>query len=154
MSRLDLKCKCREVCPHDAAMTVWATPSAHRVFLYISSVTGTQEIVLDENGIRKLKFYPERCRRCGLCKEVCINSAINEEGGVDEIKKELVFCDKCGAVLTTRAHLFYIINKLKEKYYANQTLRRISAENMGIETRDLKLCPLCLMEEYKKVRAI
>ncbi len=107
-----------------------------------------------ENGIRKLKFYPERCRRCGLCKEVCINSAINEEGGVDEIKKELVFCDKCGAVLTTRAHLFYIINKLKEKYYANQTLRRISAENMGIETRDLKLCPLCLMEEYKKVRAI
>ena len=54
MSRLDLKCKCREVCPHDAAMTVWATPSAHRVFLYISSVTGTQEMVLDENGIRKL----------------------------------------------------------------------------------------------------
>jgi len=105
-----------------------------------------------KEGLREIKYYPDKCVKCELCKEICFCDAIKDEGNLS-VLHELVICEKCGGVITTRTHLLYIINQLGEKYYANQTLRKIMAEEIGLQTEDLKLCPDCLREEYKKVRA-
>ncbi len=87
-----------------------------------------------ERGVRIVKVRYDSCIMCGQCERACI-----AEGGIklskiydastydrkevgDQVEKELVFCEICGSVITTKEQLLWISNKLGEKAFANPTL--------------------------------
>lgn len=87
-----------------------------------------------ERGVRIIKVRYDSCIMCGQCERACI-----AEGGIklsktydastydrkevgDQVEKELVFCEICGSVITTREQLSWISHKLGEKAFANPSL--------------------------------
>ena len=55
--KTSIKCSCRKECPHNAEIRV--TPFHNSIFMAIQSVTGTQEISLEKEGVERL----EECMR-------------------------------------------------------------------------------------------
>lgn len=99
--------------------------------------TGAIE-VLDEPQrdppVRTITRRDDRCVFCGQCQALCTTdegiectpeydlATLDRATCAVSIEKELVCCEKCGAVLTTRDHLRWIARKLGTKRYANPTL--------------------------------
>ena len=87
-----------------------------------------------EPPTRTLIRRDDHCVFCGQCQALCTTekgiectpeydlATLDRETCAVSIQKELVLCDKCGAVLTTRDHLRWIARKLSTKRYANPTL--------------------------------
>jgi formate hydrogenlyase subunit 6/NADH:ubiquinone oxidoreductase subunit I len=114
-----------------------------------------------------------KCIFCGKCEEHCIT-----EKGVklsDEIfdlavfdrsllietqERELLLCESCGAIITTKDHMRFINNKLGPKAYAsilnlnmlNERLKMTDPEDVdvkiedGLKRKDMfnNLCPNCM----------
>jgi len=71
---------------------------------------------------------------CGQCEVQCLTgkgvhltneyelSTLDRSTCEVAIKKELVLCEMCGAVISTRAHLQWVARKLGAKRFANPTL--------------------------------
>lgn len=102
---------CAEVCPADSRM--------------IEDVK--------ENKIRKVIYLSDKCIFCGQCEIACPSEALKHiteydladfkrDGYTEIVEKELVFCDKCGEIITTKQHLLWIANKVNELAYSNPTL--------------------------------
>jgi hydrogenase-4 component H len=113
------------------------------------------------------------CIFCGQCQEHCITgegvrlsdqiyemSVFDREKLIEKQEKELLICESCGTVITTRDHLRFMHKKLGPKAFAsilnlnvlNETLRLASRKDTHVEIRDeLKrkdlfnvICPNCL----------
>ena len=86
--------------------------------------------------VRREIHYQERCIYCGQCVAYCTTkkgishtleydlAKIKNEGYDNAIEKELILCEKCGEVITTRAHLLWIAKRTGELAYANPNLRK------------------------------
>lgn len=132
-----------------------------------------RELVDDlEKGIRHVVYLKDMCIYCGQCVAYCTTKEgihhtveydltyLDKDQYRDEIEKELVFCERCGAVITTREHLNWIARRVGELAYANPTLvlsRQSSLDTleMGAERGDAEpyrsdhqrlLCPACRRE--------
>jgi formate hydrogenlyase subunit 6/NADH:ubiquinone oxidoreductase subunit I len=124
-----------------------------------------------EKGIRHVVYLKDMCIFCGQCVTYCPTEAIrhtvdydmtylDKEQYRDEIEKELLFCERCGRVITTRAHLEWIARRAGELAYANPTL--VLARQSSLGTVEMKpergdaepyrsdhqrlLCPACRRE--------
>ncbi len=87
-----------------------------------------------EAGIRHVVYLKDMCIYCGQCVEYCATkksifhtvdydlSFVDKTKYRDEIEKELVFCENCGAVITTKAQLEWIALRVGELAYSNPTL--------------------------------
>lgn len=113
------------------------------------------------------------CIFCGQCEEHCITGKgiklsdeiydmanFDRRELVETQEKELLICESCGAVITTREHLEFMHRKLGPRAYAsildlnilNEKLRLASREDTSTEVKDgLKrkdmfniICPNCL----------
>lgn len=113
------------------------------------------------------------CLFCGQCQEHCITgkgvtlsdqiydfATFNREELIERQEKELLICESCGAVITTKEHIQYMHKKLGPKAFSsiinlnvlNESLRLASEEETHVEVRDgLKrkdmfniICPNCL----------
>ncbi len=113
------------------------------------------------------------CIFCGQCQEHCITGKgvklsdeiydlanFDRKQLVEHQEKELLVCESCGTIITTREHIQYMHRKLGPKGYAsllnlnmlNEQLRLASREETRTEVRDgLKrkdmfsiVCPNCL----------
>ena len=122
-----------------------------------------------EKGIRHVVYLKDMCIYCGQCVAYCTTkkgirhtvdydlSYTDKEAYRDEIEKELVFCEGCGTIITTRDHLNWISRQVGELAYANPTL--VLARQGSLHTiektkekRDIEpyrsshqkfLCPTC-----------
>ncbi len=126
-------------------------------------------------GVRREIWYPDRCIYCGQCSTHCTTGVsifhtqeydlaeITRDNYVDYIEKELVFCERCGEVITTRAHLLWIAKRVGELAYANPNLFLVLSQEYGEESvpkpadvppyrsEHLRfLCPACRRTVYLK----
>lgn len=124
-------------------------------------------------GIRREIHYQERCIYCGQCVAYCTTkegikhtqeydlAKIKNEGYDNAIEKELILCERCGEVITTRAHLLWIAKRVGELAYANPNLFLVLSQEYGEEavlksadaapyrSEHLKfLCPACRRSVY------
>jgi hydrogenase-4 component H len=132
-----------------------------------------------EKGIRTIKRDYCKCIFCGLCQEHCITrkgvalsdkifdiAVFDREKNIEYQEKELLICESCGAVITTKEHLHYMHRKLGPKAFSsilnlnllNQKLGLAEGHDLDVEVRDgLKrkdmfniICPNCLRQVLVK----
>jgi formate hydrogenlyase subunit 6/NADH:ubiquinone oxidoreductase subunit I len=128
-----------------------------------------------ERGIRKITRNYGKCIFCGQCQAYCITGEgvklsdkiydlstfdRNDELTIEIQEKELLLCNNCGAVITTKEHVQFLHKKLGPKAYSsiidlnelNEELKLAKAEETKTEiTDELQrkdtfniLCPNCL----------
>ena len=141
-----------------------------------ANVCPSQAITFTDDLANKTRIITRdfgRCIFCGQCEEHCITgegvslsdkifdlSVFDRKELIEIQHKELLVCEKCGAVITTKEHFRYMHHKLGPKAYAsmlnlqvlNESLKLASMEETTVELKDeLKrkdffsvLCPNCL----------
>lgn len=126
-----------------------------------------------EKGIRYIYRDYGKCIFCGLCHTYCITNegvvlsdkiydlaVFERESIIEEQEKELLVCENCGAVITTREHMWFLHKKLGPKAYSslldldslNVSLNLTKQEDTKTEIKDgmqrkdsfKVLCPNCL----------
>jgi formate hydrogenlyase subunit 6/NADH:ubiquinone oxidoreductase subunit I len=132
-----------------------------------------------EKCIRTITRDYGRCIFCGQCEEHCITgkgvalsdtifdmAVFDRNRLVEKQEKELVLCESCNAVITTREHFSYIHQTLGPKAFAsiinlnllNERLQLAAREDTTVKVVDhLKrkdmfnfLCPDCLRRTLVK----
>jgi formate hydrogenlyase subunit 6/NADH:ubiquinone oxidoreductase subunit I len=126
-----------------------------------------------EKGIRIMRRDYGKCIFCGQCEEHCITgkgvklsdkifdlATFNRNEVIEYQEKELLICEGCGAVVTTKEHLQYMHRKLGPKAFASILNLSVLNEKLRLaESRDVEfdigdeprrrdmfniLCPNCL----------
>jgi len=107
-----------------------------------------RDIVKDGWATRKMILHLDECHYCGQCSALCTTKDDTPPGirhttqfdlaGSDRSQmvstteeKELVLCEVCGDVLTTKAHLEWIAKKLGPLAFSNPTLFVASLKGLG-----------------------
>ena len=84
--------------------------------------------------VRTITRHDDKCVFCGQCEAQCLTekgvhltpeyelSTLDRSQSTVSITKELVLCEICGAVISTKAHLEWVARKLGAKRFANPTL--------------------------------
>jgi hydrogenase-4 component H len=139
-----------------------------------SEVCPARAIDVEDNAaakLRRLTHHQERCLYCGQCERDCITgkgirltldydlATTDISSAHTEIEKELVLCEKCGAIITAKDHLRWIHDKMGPLAFSNPTLliaeqrelgllgRGEVAENIHRRGSSVKiLCPACRRE--------
>jgi len=128
-----------------------------------------------EKRIRTIKRDYGKCIFCGQCEEHCIThkgvalsdkifdiAVFDREKNIEYQEKELLICENCGAIITTKEHLHFMHRKLGPKAFSsilnlnmlNQKLALSEGHDLDVEIRDgLKrkdmfnvICPNCLRQ--------
>jgi formate hydrogenlyase subunit 6/NADH:ubiquinone oxidoreductase subunit I len=97
-----------------------------------------------DTPVRKLTVMYDHCIFCQTCERSCITdkgiqleteyNMVSDKRSDQQmsVEKELVLCSVCGAVITARAHLRWLYNKLGPLAYANPTLMLTSLSELQI----------------------
>jgi formate hydrogenlyase subunit 6/NADH:ubiquinone oxidoreductase subunit I len=128
-----------------------------------------------ETGMRTIVRDYGKCIFCGQCEEHCITkegvklsdkifdlSTFNREELVETQQHELILCNSCNAIITTRDHMRFLYSKMGPKAFSsilnlnmlNEHLKLADPEKTKVEVRDgLKrkdmfniICPNCLRQ--------
>jgi len=108
-------------------------------------------------GIRVIKRDYGKCIFCGQCQEHCITgrgvtlsdkiydlAVFDRQQNVEFQEKELLICESCGAIITTKEHLLFMHRKLGPKAFSsilnlnilNQKLKLAEGQDVDVEIRD------------------
>jgi len=128
-----------------------------------------------EKSIRVIKRDYGKCIFCGQCQDHCITgkgvklsdkifdlAVFDQKQNIEYQEKELLICESCGAIITTKEHLHFMHRKLGPKAFSsilnlnllNQKLKLAEGQDIDVEIRDkLKrkdmfniICPNCLRQ--------
>ena len=128
-----------------------------------------------EKGLRTIKRDYGLCIFCGQCEEHCITkkgvklsdkifdlAVFDRSKNIEYQEKELLICECCHAVITTKEHLHFMHRKLGPQAFSsilnlnllNQKLRLAEGQDTDVEIKDgLKrkdmfniICPNCLRQ--------
>ena len=132
-----------------------------------------------KNRKRKIVLDISACIFCGQCEAYCTTgegiklttdydlATMDRTQSIDEVEKELLICDGCGAIISTIDHIRWVSERVGEKAFANPTLMLSALSNLSLVDRDRApaskeysradkiriLCPRCrrevtLVEDY------
>lgn len=132
-----------------------------------------------EKRTRKIVLDISACIFCGQCEAYCTTgegiqlttdydlATLDRTQSKDEVEKELLICNGCGAIISTIDHVRWVAERVGEKAYANPTLMLSALSNLSLVDRDREppskgytrsdkiriLCPRCrrevtLVEDY------
>lgn len=133
------------------------------------------EVIDDvENRKRKVIWHYDKCIFCGQCEANCTTGEGVHQGHefdltvfdrkelTQGVEMELVICEGCGAVIATKKHLLWLVNKLGSLAYGNLPLI-LTTKGKFLQLKPSKtrsdlfslLCPKCrrevlLFDEYGK----
>jgi hydrogenase-4 component H len=150
---------CAEVCPANAIQVI-----------------DPKEPVKTSNPVpvRRLELRYDQCNFCGNCQAHCITekgvqltkqfdlALLDRKLAVETIEKELVICDLCGAIVTAKDHLRWLVERLGTLSYGNPTLILVGQKELipvesGKKGEELRrpdifkiLCPKCRQEVMVK----
>ncbi|MEA1913187.1 MAG: 4Fe-4S binding protein [candidate division WOR-3 bacterium] len=114
-----------------------------------------EEYEKDGKMNRKICLRYDICILCGQCVSHCTTgkgiiytnkyskNTLDRSEIINEVEDELVLCEKCGKVITTKKHLEWIADRIGEKAFANPTLMLLRYKEMGISPPD---------EEFKNLK--
>ena len=141
-----------------------------------ANVCPSQAITFRDDKEKKVRLITRnygKCIFCGQCEAHCITekgvklsdkmydlATFDRNGLVELQEKELLICESCGAVITTKEHMFFLHEKLGAKAFAsilslnmlNEKLKLSETKDTGVKVADhLKrkdmfniICPNCL----------
>ena len=141
-----------------------------------ANVCPPHAITIEDDKERKLRVINRdygKCIFCGQCEEHCITgkgvklsdkiydlALFDRSKAVERQEKELLICENCHAVITTKEHILYLHRKLGPKAFAsvinlNMLNQKICLEETADTTVEIKdglkrkdmfniLCPNCL----------
>ena len=147
-----------------------------------ANVCPSSAITFRDDTNRKVRIIERnygKCIFCGQCEEHCITekgvklsdkifdlATFDREQLREYQEKELLVCESCGAIITTKEHIQYLHSKLGAKAYAsimnlnmlNEKLKLSKSEDTSVSIRDeLKrkdmfniVCPNCLRKVLVK----
>ena len=125
---------------------------------------------LDPPPMRRMELRYDTCIFCGTCEANCITekgvqltkefdmALFDRKLAIETVEKELVICELCGAIVTTKDHLKWLARKLGTLAYGNPTLMLVSQRELipvesGTPGKELRrpdifkvLCPRCRHE--------
>ncbi len=108
--------------------------------------SGAIEVLDDVQArTRKVVRYLDRCITCGECERVCtcdcgvkmvpefaLAAYDRGESMQDSVEGELIVCDDCGSVITSRKHILWMQDRLKEKGAAHMPFVILGLKELGI----------------------
>ncbi len=101
-----------------------------------------------EEGKRVMFRDYGNCMVCGQCQLYCLTgegivmtnefdkTTFDKSVIHEEIEDELVFCESCGAIITSKKHMNWIADRLGELAYANPTFFVWKGYEMGLADKD------------------
>ena len=112
--------------------------------------TGAIEMVDDTDSsppMRRFVLRYDRCIFCGHCHYNCTTddgiyqstdwdlATFDRTDVTTNVDKELLLCEKCGEVISTKDHVRWVARKVGPKVYANPTLA-LSLEGQAVSAPD------------------
>lgn len=114
-----------------------------------------RDVVTPEKAARKMILHLDECHYCGQCSALCTTRDDNPPGikhttkfdlaGYDRAamvsttdEKELALCEVCGDVITSKAHLKWLVKKIGPLAFSNPTLFISSLKGMGFSENVLE----------------
>ena len=129
---------------------------------------------LNPTPVRRLELRYDQCNFCGNCQAHCITekgvqltkqfdlALLDRKLAVETVEKELVICDLCGAIVTAKDHLRWLVERLGTLAYGNPSLILVGQKELipvesGKKGEELRrpdifkiLCPKCRHEVMVK----
>lgn len=103
------------------------------------------EIVEDiETKKREVIWHYDICIMCGECERICTVgdgvkmvpefelAGFDRAALLDKATNELVLCEKCGAIITTREHILWVMNQLGTKQTARLPFIITKMSELGV----------------------
>ena len=147
-----------------------------------ANVCPPHAITFKDDKKKKLRIIERNyglCIFCGQCEDHCITrkgvklsnkifdlATFERDQIVEKQEKELLICENCGAIITTKEHMQYLHRKLGPIAYSsilnlnmlNEKLKLAEPEDIAVEVKDeLKrkdffniICPNCLRKVLVK----
>lgn len=147
-----------------------------------ANVCPSQAIICTDDIIKKTRIIKRdfsKCIFCGQCEEHCITgngvklsdtiydlAVFDRKNNIEYQEKELLICENCRAVITTKEHLMYMHRKLGPKAFSsilnlnvlNEKLKLAEEQDVDVGLiDDLKrkdmfniICPNCLRQVLVK----
>ncbi len=124
-----------------------------------------EEYEKDGKKFRKVRFLYDVCLLCGQCGALCTTgkgivytnnyakNTLDRSEVIQEVEDELVECEKCGEIISTKLHLDWIADRLGEKAYANPTIILAKQVKMKISDEEGRAKDSCefTREDWYKV---
>jgi hydrogenase-4 component H len=104
---------------------------------------------------RTVRFRYDVCLLCGQCGALCTTgkgivytnkyakNTLDRAEVTNEVEDELVECEKCGKVISTKRHIEWIADRLGEKAFANPTIILTKQIPMGVADEERKSKDTC-----------
>ncbi len=123
-----------------------------------------EEYEKDGKKFRVMRFRYDICLLCGQCGALCTTSegieytnkyaknTLDISEVIQEVEDELILCEKCGKVISTKLHLEWISERLGEKAYANPTIvltKNIPMDVADEEKKSIEPCEFNREDLYK-----
>ena len=141
-----------------------------------ANVCPSQAITFSDDKEKKIRVISRnygKCIFCGQCEEHCITekgvklsdkiydlATFDRSQLIERQEKELLICESCGAIITTKEHMYFLHEKLGAKAFSsilnlnilNEKLKLSETKDTGVKVVDqLKrkdmfniVCPNCL----------